>query len=145
VPRDGADRRTHPTLHVPTVLLEGGVVTTEPTRSINQSRVRSILGEAAAGCGGALNAFFVAVGDTCGLYPTGQYSSDGQEPDVRSQAPIVVHARNSNQAADGPVHARGSAIPSSDRAMRVQLEETAFMTLICHDCAATTPSRKARA
>jgi hypothetical protein len=114
-------------------------VTTEPTRSISQRRVRNFLGEAAAGCGGALNELFVTVGDRCGLYATGQYSSDGQAPVVRSQAASVVQAR---KATDSPVHARAIAVPSSDRAMRVQREETAFMTLICHDCAATTPSHK---
>jgi hypothetical protein len=129
---------------VPTVLLEGGIVTTEPTRSISQRRVRNFLGAAAAGCGGALNELFVTVGDRCGLYATGQYSSDGQAPVVRSPAASVVQARSSNQATDSPVHARAIAVPSSDRAMRVQREETAFMTLICHDCAATTPSHKVR-
>jgi hypothetical protein len=116
-------------------------VTTEPTRTINQSRVRTFLGEALGGCGGALNSFLVVLGDKCGLYATGQYSSDGEKRVVRSQAPSIAQERNSSEAADSPVHAHVSAIPSKDRAMRVQREETAFMTLICHDCAAATDSR----
>ena len=55
-------------------------MTAEPTRTINQSRVRNFLGKAAGGCGGALNSFLVVLGDKCGLYATGQYSSDGKRP-----------------------------------------------------------------
>jgi hypothetical protein len=108
-------------------------------RSIKPCKVRNFLGGSAAGCRSALNAFFVAVGDNCGLYATGQYGWDG--PDVRSQAASVGQARSSDQATDGPVRARGSAIPSRDRAMTVQGEEIALMSLLCHDCAAATHSR----
>jgi hypothetical protein len=117
-------------------------VTTEPTRSINQGSVRHFLREAAAGCGGTLNSCFVVLGDKCGLYATGQYKSDGEEPVVRSQAPSNAQKRNSSRAADSPAHAHGRAIPSNDRAMSIQGDETAFMTLICHQCAPAADSHK---
>jgi hypothetical protein len=117
-------------------------VTTEPTPSINQSSVRHFLGQAAAGCGRALNSCFVVLGDTCGLYATGQYKSDGEERVVRSQTPSNARKRNSSRAADNPSHARGRDIPSDDRAITIHREETAFMTLICHQCAAAADSHK---
>jgi hypothetical protein len=49
----------------------------------------------------------------------------------------------SSEAADGAVHAHGNAIPGRDRAMRVHGDETAFMTLICHDCTPAKVSHKA--
>ena len=114
-------------------------MTAEPTRTINQSKVQNLLGLAAGGCGGALNSFLVVLGDRCGLYGTGQYSVvDVEGPIVRSKAPSIAQKRNSNKAAGGPALAQGSAIPGEDRALRVQREETAFMTLMCHECAAAT-------
>jgi hypothetical protein len=118
-------------------------VTAKLDRAINQSRVRKFLGETAGGCGGALNLFLVLVGDNCGLYPTGQYSFDAEKPIVRSQAPSITQKRSSSEAAEAAVHAHGTAISAKDRAMSVQREETAFMTLICHDCAAATDSHMA--
>jgi hypothetical protein len=118
-------------------------VTAKLDRAINQSRVRKFLGETAGGCGGALNLFLVLVGDNCGLYRTGQYSFDAEKPIVRSQAPSITQKRSSSEAAEAAVHAHGTAISAKDRAMSVQREETAFMTLICHDCAAATDSHMA--
>ena len=66
-------------------------------------------GEAAGGCGGVLNLSFVVLGDKCGLYSTGQYSSDGEERVVRSQAPSIAQKRSSSEAAGSPVNAHGSA------------------------------------
>jgi hypothetical protein len=118
-------------------------VTAEPTRTINQSRVQNFLGKAAGGCGYTLNSFLVVLGDKCGLYATGQYSFDGDEPVVCSQAPSIAQKRNSGEAADGAVHAHGSASAGKERAMSAQREEVAFMALICHDCAAATDSHMA--
>jgi hypothetical protein len=114
-------------------------VTAEPTRTINQSNVQNLLGLAAGGCGGVLNSFLVVLGDKCGLYATGQYSVvEVEGPIVRGNAPSIAQKRNSNNAAGGPALAQGSAIPGEDRVMSVQREETAFMTLMCHECAAAT-------
>jgi hypothetical protein len=113
-------------------------VPAEPTRTINQSKVQNLLGMAADGCGGALNSFLVVLGDKCGLYATGQYSFDVEEPIFRRKAPSIVQKRNSNKAAGGIAHSHRSATQSEDRAMSVQREETAFMTLMCHECAAAT-------
>lgn len=117
-------------------------MTTEPTRSINRRSVRHILGEAACGCGGALNSFFAFLGDKCGLYATGQHNSDGEEPVVGSQTPSHAQKRNSSRAADSSPHAHGRPIASNDRSMSVQREETAFMMLICHECAAAADSHE---
>jgi len=114
-------------------------VTAEPTRTINQSKVQSLLGLAAGGCGGALNSFLVVLGDKCRLYATGQYSIvEVEGPIVRSNSPSIAQKRNCNNAGRGPVRPQGSAIPGEDRVPRVQREETAFMTLMCHECAAAT-------
>jgi hypothetical protein len=110
-------------------------VTAEPMRTINQSKAQNFLGKAAGGCGGALNSFLIAVGDKCGLYPTSQYRCDVEEPIVRSKAPSIVQKRTSSRAAAG---AHGSASPGKDWVISVQREEAAFMTLVCHDCAAAT-------
>ena len=92
------------------------------------------------GCA-ALNSLLVVLGDTCGLYATGQYAFEVEEPIIRSNAPSITHKRSSNEAADGAAHAHGSAAPGQQRVMSVQQEETAFMTLISHDCAAATDSQ----
>jgi hypothetical protein len=117
-------------------------VSPEPTHTLNQGGVRNFLGQAATGCGGALNSFVLLLGDKHGLHATSSYSGVA-DPIVRCQAPSITRKRCSSEAADGAVHAHGSAIPSRDRAMSVHREETAFMTLICHDCAAATDSHKA--
>lgn len=114
----------------------------EPTHTLNQGRARSLLGKAAHGCGGALNSFVLVLGDKYGLHTTSSYSGV-EDPIVRSQAPSVTRQRDSSEAADGAVEAHGNAIPGEDRAMSVHREETAFMTLICHDCEAATDSHEA--
>ncbi len=113
-------------------------MTAEPTRSINQSKVQNFWGLAAGGCGCALNSFLLVLGDRCGLHGTAQYGVDVEGPIVRSKALSVGQKPNSNKAAGGPVHPQGSAIPGEDRVPRVQREEAAFMTLLCHECAAAT-------
>ena len=115
-------------------------MTAEPTRTISQSKIQNLLDKAAVGCGGALNSFLVLLGDKCGLYATGPYSSDVETAIVCERAPSIAQKRNANKAADGPAHAHGSATPGEERAMRVQREETAFMTLICHECGAAPVS-----
>jgi hypothetical protein len=134
-------RRIHP--HAPCACgaTKEGAVTAEPTHTIKQSRVQNLLGKAAGACGGALNSFLVVLGDKCGLYATGQYSFDVEEPIPSSEAPRVAQKRSSSFAAERAAHAHGSATPSEDRAMSVQRGETALMTLICHDCAAATDAR----
>jgi hypothetical protein len=116
-------------------------VTAEPTRTVNQSSGQIFLGKAARGCGGALNSFLVVLGDKCRVYATGQYTFDVEEPIVRGKAPSIAQKRSSRAAADGAADAHATATPGEDRAMSVQREETAFMTLICHDCAAATHSQ----
>jgi hypothetical protein len=113
-------------------------VTAEPTHTISQSKVQNLLGMVGDGCGSALNSFLVVVGDKSGLYATGQYSVDVEGPIVRSKAPSIAQKRNSNKAACGFAHSQCRAIPGDDRAVSVRREETAFMTLICHECAAAT-------
>ena len=114
-------------------------MTAEPTRTINQSKVQNLLGLAAGGCGDALNSFLVVLGDKCGLDATGQCSVvDVEGPIVHSNAPSIARKRESNAAAGNPAFAQSSAIPGEDRALSVQREETAFMTLMCHECAAAT-------
>jgi hypothetical protein len=115
-------------------------VIAEPTRTINQSRARKLLGKAAGGCGGALNSLLVVLGDRCGLYATGQYSSEVEEPIVPSKAISIAQKPTSSGARKGAPHTHGSASPGQDRTTSVQPEETAFMTLICHECAAATDS-----
>jgi hypothetical protein len=107
-----------------------GAVTGEPTRTINQTRVQIFLGRAADG-GGAVSSFLVGLGGKCGLYATGRYRFDVDEPIVRSKTPSILQMRT----ARGAANAHGSASPGGDRATSVQREEVAFMTLICHDCA----------
>jgi hypothetical protein len=114
-------------------------VTAEPTRTINQFRVQNFLGKAAGGCSGALNSFLIVLSDKCRLSATGQYTFDVEEPIVQSQATSIAQKRSSRGATDGA--AQGSANGCEDRAMKVQREETAFMTLICHDCAAAPDSQ----
>jgi hypothetical protein len=55
-------------------------------RGIAQAR----LGEAARSCGGLLNSVMVVVGDHCGLYKTGQYSSDSEQ--LLAPSPAVAHS-----------------------------------------------------
>ena len=113
----------------------------EPTRTINHSRVRNLLGKAADSCGGALNSFLVVLGERSGLYPTDQCSSEVDEPFVQSEAPSIAQKRtSSDDAVDGAALAHGSATSGQDRALRVLWDETAFMTLVCHECAAATDS-----
>jgi hypothetical protein len=90
----------------------------EPTHTINQSTVQNFLRKATRGCGGALNSFLVVLGDKTGLHATSSYSRDVEEPIVRSHASSITQKR-------------------------AHRDETAFMTLICHDCAAATHSHKA--
>jgi hypothetical protein len=108
-------------------------------RTIKQSSVQNLLGKAAGGRGGTLHSFLVVLGDRYALYATGQYSTDVKEPIVWSKAPSSVQERRSSEAADGDAP-HGSPTSGEDRAMRVQQEETAFMTLICHECAAAPES-----
>ena len=97
--------------------------------------------KAAGGCGGALSSFLVALGDRCGFYATGLYSSEVDEPFVQSEAPSIAQKRtSSDDAVDGAALAHGSATSGQDRALRVLWDETAFMTLVCHECAAATDS-----
>jgi hypothetical protein len=116
-------------------------VTAEPTRTINRSSVPNFLGKAAGSCGGALNSFLVVLGDKCGLYATGQYAFEEDEPIVRGMTLSRAQKRTSREAADRAADAHGSATPGEDRAMSAQREETALMTLIGHDCAAATHSQ----
>ena len=113
-------------------------MTAESTRTINRTKVQSLLGLAAGRSGCALNSFLLVLGDRCGLHGTAQYGVDVEGPIVRSKALSLGQKPNSNKAAGGPVHPQGSAIPGEDRVPRVQREETAFMTLVCHECAAAT-------
>ena len=113
-------------------------MTAEPTRTINPSKVLNLLGLPTGGCGGALNALLVVLGDRCGLHGTAQYGVDVEGPIVRSNSPSIAQKRNSNNAGTGLVRPQGSATRGEDRALRVQREETAFMTLMCHECAAAT-------
>jgi hypothetical protein len=115
-------------------------VIAEPTRTINHSRARKLLGKAAGGCGGALNSLLVVLGDRCGLYATGQYRSDVETSIVPSKAPSIAQKRPFSDAVDGAALAHRSATSGQDRALRVLWEETAFMTLVCHECAAATDS-----
>ena len=81
-------------LHVPAVLLrQGGMVTANPARTINQSRVQNRLGKAASGCGAALNSFLVFLGDKGRPYATGPYSSRGEKAIVCNQAPSMAQKR----------------------------------------------------
>jgi hypothetical protein len=96
-------------------------VAAQTTRTINQTKAQNLLGLAARGCGGALNSFLVVLGE-------GQI--------VRSNAPSIGQQDNSNTAARGPTLAQGSGILGADPALSNQREETAFMTLMCHECAA---------
>ena|SRR5450631_1107463 len=128
-------------LHVPAVPATKGVaVTAEPTRAISQNRLQNLMDKAAGGCGGALSSFLVVVGDRCGLYATGQYRSDVETSIVPSKAPSIAQKRPFSDAVDGAALAHGSATSGQDRALRVLWEETAFMTLVCHECAAATDS-----
>jgi hypothetical protein len=120
--------------------MKGGAVTAEPTRTISQSKVQNLLGMAGDGCGSALHSFLVVLGDKCGLYATGQYSVDVEGPIVRRKAPSIAQKRTSSEATDGAALAHASGTPGEERAVRVQREETAFMTLMCHECAAATAS-----
>jgi hypothetical protein len=115
-------------------------VTIEPMRTRKQSKVQNLLGKAAGGCGGALHSFLAVVGDRYALHATGQYSTDVKAPIVRRRATSGAEKRRSSQAADGDVHTHGRPTAREDRVMRAQREETAFMTLICHECAAATAS-----
>jgi hypothetical protein len=108
-------------------------------RTIKQSSVRNFLGKAAGGCGGTLHSVLVVLGKKGAHYATGQYSTDVKEPIVWSKAPSSVQERRSREAADGDAPTQGSPTSGEDRA-RVQQEETAFMTLICHECAAAIES-----
>jgi len=64
-------------------------VTPEQTRPIKRTKVQTFLGKAADGCGSALNSVLVVLGDKFGLYKTGQYSSDMEEPTCRRAAPSL--------------------------------------------------------
>jgi hypothetical protein len=111
-------------------------VTAEPTRTI---RVQNFLGKAAGGCNGALNSFLIVFSDKCGPSATGQYTFDGERSIGRSQATSIAQKRSSG----GATHSHGSANACKDRAMSIQQEETACMTLICHDCAGAPDSQTA--
>jgi hypothetical protein len=54
-------------------------VTSDQPRPVKQSELRSLLAEAASGCGGRLNSVMVILGDKLGIYKTGQYSSDTED------------------------------------------------------------------
>jgi len=61
-------------------------VTPEQTRPIKRTKVQTSLSKAADGCGSALNSVLV-FGDKFGLYKTGQYSFDMEEPSAKIDLP----------------------------------------------------------
>jgi hypothetical protein len=61
-------------------LEKAGAMTSDTTVPIKRSSVRAFLVAVANGCGGLLNSILVALGDKLGLYKTGQYSFDLEEP-----------------------------------------------------------------
>ena len=62
-------------------------VTPEQTRPIKRTKVQTFLSKAADGCGSSLNSVLVVLGDKFGLYKTGQYSSDMEEPIAKIDLP----------------------------------------------------------
>jgi hypothetical protein len=60
----------------------------EQTRARKQAHGPKFLGKAAGACGSVVNSVLVHLGDTFGLYPTGQYELD-QEPFSRGH-PLMV-------------------------------------------------------
>ena len=115
-------------------------MTANPAHTINQTRAQNLLDKAAGGCGAALNSFLVFVGDKGRLYPTGPYRPGVQKAIVCNQAPSIAQKHAFSEATGGAALAQRSGTPGEDRAMRLQREETAFMTLICHECAAAPVS-----
>jgi hypothetical protein len=89
-------------------------VTAEPTPTNKQSRVQNSLGKAAGGCGGALNAFLVVLGDKCGLYATGQYGVEVERPIRRSESPSIAQKRSSGEATVRAAHAHRAATSGED-------------------------------
>ena len=73
-------------------------------------------------------------------FATGPYSSGVEKAIVCNQAPSIAQKRNFSEATDGAALAQGNGTSGEDRAVSLQREETAFMTLICHECAAATVS-----
>jgi hypothetical protein len=57
-----------------------GAMTSDQTFPIKHSKVRAFVGHAASTCGGALNELMVVVGAKLGLYKSGQYSLEREEP-----------------------------------------------------------------
>jgi hypothetical protein len=138
---DGARSRTH--THDPIACgaaRRGGGVTAEPTRTTKHSRVHNFLGQAADDCGAALNSFLFGFGDKCGLMRPISTAWTWRSRSSGALLRAFPLRRRSSDDGDGSSQAHGSATQGQMRAVSIHREETAFMTLIGHDCLAARDS-----